>query len=1095
CLRLLSWCCALRMVRRQVSLVSEHSTRFERCRANPQPDSRVTAGSPTHECRSTLGVIDGLFTTDICTIQPSAGSIPWDASHSCGALCHLRYPDPYMLHAGRATASMPQALRCPILLLFLGATAETLPSKRHGAGHHESEVDSSGAVTPGRRMMRAESHESLAHVSRHYEDPEDELYKALASQLGDMKEKPGNASAVPVDCQWYDWSPWSFCSKTCGTGTYHRKRTVAVQDTSGGKTCTGDDQEFGDCNEIPCPVECEWGDWTQWSDCSASCDGGVRQREKPVLVESKQDEHSCKLEDGVQTGECSTQRCSHDCAWGDWSSWSSCSASCAGGTKNRTREVRLPAVEDGKQCDGDKMEEMSCNLKACPVDCVIADWSRWEPCSATCGNGTKTRRRVAEIQATAGGSECSGPFTEETECSEGGCPVHCVWDDWSGWSSCSVSCGGTATFSSSLRRRLVTEANGGVPCLGDEAQRRPCGEENCPVDCKWSDWSEWNQCTKTCGGGLTERLRNSTGPTYGGQECDGASRDVMSCSPTPCPVDCKLSDWSPWTECSLHCGNGTALRFRAEANSAEHGGKACKTDRLHEVAACLGSDCKPTGVLIKSGQVTQVTGVMQVVTEDPVGFASNPMYALVAREAIRQFATEDVERVHVSVQPAQRYKPGPPRTANVWFSMLVPKDKNVTTVRGNLTDTDTLTAGRVLRQMLRKSGMYIFTNVTKFLVSMPRPKPVVKKVMPEPKNMTRVVCFMKLLVPQPLLFAETDPALAAVQRSIAETADVADDGVHVSLMPDMMLKTQKVDSQQKSGPKAPLDSWFTLMAPAKHTIPEADEEALSVAKRLNSVGQGGISARLKANLIAADLQAWDSSEVKTLICKAEVSGWDQEPVAFDQRVTGVVQLALTNPRQFSQDARAEQGTRQAIAEIADVPQDRVQVSLMPGKATMDDEAMLLQFENQDVEVSNTDEDEVSAWYLIIVPATPVDGAWNLAHKLNSLDLSLAELKLQDLLMDQGVSEGVKILSFTAQSGSAVSQLKHQDELEGDAELPPAKSEPSGEASSTTLSAEEDIEPPTVSSPGGGDEEGDDKVPSSQEIQMRIRMKALGRAET
>lgn len=995
-----------------------------------------------------------------------------------------------MLKAGRASFKAVGLRSLAFLVLIHGSVAETLHTgRRSSASDAEVTVSSTGQTSVG-------SSSGLLWNTRPQgaflilEDPD--LYQELRKQLEkDQASRDTNSSIEAVDCQWYDWSPWSFCTKSCGGGVSKRKRTVAVKETTGGHPCEGDEEDLGRCNDVDCPLDCQWGDWTSWSDCTASCDGGVRQREKPVILEANAQGHACSLEDGVEVGECNTQRCSRDCEWSDWADWGACTVSCSGGQKARTRGVKIPAVEGGADCSGDASEEMSCNLRACPVDCVPSDWSSWEPCTTSCGNGTQVRRRYAEVQATGGGLACDNNFLEEQSCYEGPCPVSCVWGDWGSWSSCGASCGSSDSYVSSIRERDVFESAGGLPCQGDATRRKRCGFDECPVDCRWNDWGEWGACTRSCGGGLSERLRNaSVAAAFGGSDCEGATRDVMACSSKPCPVDCVLSDWTPWTECSHHCGNGSALRYRSEAHAAEYGGKACP-ETSHEVQACMGSDCTPTSALIKSGTVTQITGAMQVVTEDPVGFSSNPMYALVAREAIRQFAKIAVQRVHCSVQPARRSSRGAARAANIWFSLLVPNATNVTAVRSNLVATDTLSAGRLLRQMLRRAGMYIFTNVTKFLVSMPKPTPPPpKKAVRPPKNSTRVVCFMKMSVPQPLLFAERPEGLAAVQRTIGETAKVADDSVHVSLMPNMALRaSEEVEEQDlKEGPKEDLDSWFTLMAPAKATIPEADDAARDLAQSLTGTTPASMSERLRANLAAAELSVWDASEVKRMMCKAAVTGWEQEGGAFDQRVTGELRLSVASPRQFSQDPHAEIGTRQALAEIADVPEDRVRVSLMPSKATMYDEALLLELQGEpDYDVSGAQDDEVSAWYVIRVPVHPVDGAVKLSQKLNNLDLTLAELKLQDLLMDQGISEGVKISTLSAESGSAVSPLKPQAELEGEEDLPKATGTPP--ETTTTLLPEEDVEPPTVSNPGGGDEEGDDQMPTSQDTRMRLQQAA------
>uniref|UniRef100_A0A7E5A2E4 SMB domain-containing protein n=1 Tax=Panagrellus redivivus TaxID=6233 RepID=A0A7E5A2E4_PANRE len=53
------------------------------------------------------------------------------------------------------------------------------------------------------------------------------------------------------------------------------------------------------------------------------------------------------------------------------------------------------------------------------------------------------------------------------------------------------------------------------------------------------------------------------------------------------PTDCKVSDWSPWTECKSYqgnCGQGRQDRVRKVTNSATHGGMPCPA--LLEARAC-----------------------------------------------------------------------------------------------------------------------------------------------------------------------------------------------------------------------------------------------------------------------------------------------------------------------------------------------------------------------------------------------------------------------------------------------------------------------------------------------------------------------------
>ncbi len=56
-----------------------------------------------------------------------------------------------------------------------------------------------------------------------------------------------------VDCEWTDFSDWSQCSAECGTGTQTRTRTEKTAAEHGGAACNGDAIETQDCNTHECP--------------------------------------------------------------------------------------------------------------------------------------------------------------------------------------------------------------------------------------------------------------------------------------------------------------------------------------------------------------------------------------------------------------------------------------------------------------------------------------------------------------------------------------------------------------------------------------------------------------------------------------------------------------------------------------------------------------------------------------------------------------------------------------------------------------------------------------------------------------------------
>ena len=54
-----------------------------------------------------------------------------------------------------------------------------------------------------------------------------------------------------------------------------------------------------------------------------------------------------------------------DCQLGDWSDWSSCTETCGIGVKTRTRNVTVVAANDRNSCTDDLKETEQCLIKMC----------------------------------------------------------------------------------------------------------------------------------------------------------------------------------------------------------------------------------------------------------------------------------------------------------------------------------------------------------------------------------------------------------------------------------------------------------------------------------------------------------------------------------------------------------------------------------------------------------------------------------------------------------------------------------------------------------------------------------------------------------
>ena len=55
------------------------------------------------------------------------------------------------------------------------------------------------------------------------------------------------------------------------------------------------------------------------------------------------------------------------------------------------------------------------------------------------------------------------------------------------------------------------------------------------VDGVIRDWSEWSECSLTCGGGQRSRERECHGPFFGGAMCAEHLNETESCNQHPCP--------------------------------------------------------------------------------------------------------------------------------------------------------------------------------------------------------------------------------------------------------------------------------------------------------------------------------------------------------------------------------------------------------------------------------------------------------------------------------------------------------------------------------------------------------------------------------
>lgn len=163
------------------------------------------------------------------------------------------------------------------------------------------------------------------------------------------------------------------------------------------------------------------------------------------------------------------------------------------------------------------------------------------------------------------------------------------YSSWSGWSVCSKTCG------EGLQGK-IRKCNNPPPgplgklCSGPNVITRRCKDAPCPIDGGLSDWSDFGNCDKPCGRGVRKRVRTCTNPSplFGGKKCEGAMEQTESCNVHKCPINGRFSKWSEFSKCqpeiansannsSTFCGPGIKVRRRKCNNpSPAFGGKQCE---------------------------------------------------------------------------------------------------------------------------------------------------------------------------------------------------------------------------------------------------------------------------------------------------------------------------------------------------------------------------------------------------------------------------------------------------------------------------------------------------------------------------------------
>lgn len=402
-----------------------------------------------------------------------------------------------------------------------------------------------------------------------------------------------------VDCELSDWGEWSTCSKPCAGGDQKRTKEIVQPPFNNGKPCEQTEQTRK-CNEFPCAIDCEVGDWSNWTTCNKQCNGGIKYRTREKKRDQLGTGKPCPvLRENAECNKDSCIRVRFDGNTGDLEY-----VFPEAGRAKHITVSGFPVVPISNTSQGLPISKYV--MIAYSQNAFLYQAERANPKNVNnysmfnyAFDMTKTHENITRIvfkvivkgqllPIASLGNQVSPTLSNDqikTITAQFDGKIDCEFTDWTNWSPCTVRCGAPGTES---RTRTITRAaaNGGIACPTSTSESQTCNI-SCNADCVLYDWKNTSDCSKPCGSGTLTQTRDVRVAQSGtGRPCDTRNR-TLACNTHNCPIDCVPNNsYGPWSGCGTS-GPDKGKRFRTRTGSpAQYGGRECTNEQLKQSENC-----------------------------------------------------------------------------------------------------------------------------------------------------------------------------------------------------------------------------------------------------------------------------------------------------------------------------------------------------------------------------------------------------------------------------------------------------------------------------------------------------------------------------